>query len=229
MTTPAPKQTDAPTAPTPAPAPANVPALTSGTGENFFSQLLAPVSRDDAWKLCQSIAASDLCPKAYRGKPFEVAIAASLGRRLGLDPITSLQGIAVVNGNPKLWGDVMWGIVFAQRDFDGCDEECEESGNGDWRWTVTLTRRGRKPVCRTFSRADAVKANLVGKDIWRLYEKRMGQWRARTLAARDTWPEVLAGMVADADEGADAKPVEGTVRSTSRFSEDVAPTKEGQP
>lgn len=187
---------------------------------NFFDQLLTPVNKDDAWKLCQNVAGSDMCPKSYRGKPFDVAIAGSLGRRIGLDLMTSLQGIAVVNGMPKLWGDVMWGVVYSQHDFESCDEVLEEDGKGEWKWTCTLIRRGRKPIVRSFSKTDAQVAGLLGKDIWRSYPKRMGQWKPRTLCARDAWPEVLAGIVTDVDDAMGAKPVVGVITS-SRFSPDA--------
>jgi hypothetical protein len=59
-------------------------------------------------------------------------------------------------------------------------------------------RRGRKdPVVRSFSIAQAKRARLLGKDSpWQTFPDRMLQMRARSFALRDTFPDVLRGVLA---------------------------------
>jgi hypothetical protein len=102
----------------------------------------------------------------------------------------ALQGIAVINGRPSVWGDLMWALVTSHPQFEDCIEEVTEEAA-----IVTLKRRGRSPVTSRFSKFDAERAGLWGKaGPWTQYPKRQMQWRARTFAARDLFPDALKGL-----------------------------------
>lgn len=61
--------------------------------------------------------------------------------------------------------------------------------------TCTVKRRGwPEETTRTFSRKDAQQANLSNKDIWKLYDRRMRQMRARSFCLRDVFADVLRGV-----------------------------------
>ena len=59
-----------------------------------------PAALDHAMRLAGTIAASELVPKHFRGKPADVLIALQIAHRTGRDPWTVIQSIYVVGGRP---------------------------------------------------------------------------------------------------------------------------------
>jgi hypothetical protein len=157
-------------------------------GEPTFS--LSPRSLAEAMEFAKIIASSDMVPKAYIGKPGNVLVAVQTGAELGLKPMQSLQGIAIINGNPGVWGDAMRALVISHPEFEDLNEEKTDSY-----CTVTLKRRGRSQVIVTYTMDDAKKAGLSGKQgPWQTAPKRMLQMRAFAFAARDLFADALKGI-----------------------------------
>jgi hypothetical protein len=148
-----------------------------------------PKSYDEALKMAREVAQSDFVPKAYSGKPGNVLVAWQMGAELGLKPMQAVQNIAVINGQPGLWGDAVPALIMAQPDFIDMIESWE-GGTAK----CTMKRKDRADVTREFSDADVTKAQLGGKDTYVKYGKRMKQMRARAWAARDMWADVLKGL-----------------------------------
>ena len=166
-----------------------------------------PATLKEAMQFSHIIAASSFIPDIYRGKPGDILCAMQMGAELGLKPLAALQNIAVINGRPSIWGDVMLGIVKAHQSFEYIDETMNEDKNIA---TCRVKRKGQPPVTRTFSIDDAKKAGLVGvdgkgrgkddyaksKSTWTCYPARMLQMRARGFALRDCYPDLLRGIIA---------------------------------
>lgn len=151
---------------------------------------LAPRNLSEAMEFAKIIASSDMVPKDYVNKPGNVLVAVQTGAELGLKPMQSLQGIAVINGRPAVWGDAMWALIVGHPDFDGFRDE-----NTDTQSTIWLKRRNQGEIMRSFSLDDAKKAGLMGKQgPWTTAPKRMMQMRARAFAARDLFPDALKGI-----------------------------------
>ncbi len=151
---------------------------------------LAPRNLTEAMEYAKIIASSDMVPKDYIGKPGNVLVAVQTGAEVGLKPMQSLQGIAVINGRPAIWGDAMWALVVSHPEFEGFRDE-----NTDTQSTVWLKRRNQGEIMRSFSLDDAKKAGLMGKQgPWSTNPKRMMQIRARAFAARDLFPDALKGI-----------------------------------
>lgn len=152
---------------------------------------LAPRNFDEAMRLADVLADSELVPKDFRGKPANCLIAVQWGAEIGLQPLQALQGIAVVNGRPSLWGDALIALV---RNSPLCEyvmESMDEHGTA----VCQVKRRGEPEQVRTFGDADANQAGLFGKQgPWSTNPKRMKQMRARAFALRDVFPDVLKGM-----------------------------------
>src|SRR6267378_5947454 len=83
---------------------------------------LEPQTLTEAIEFAKLIASSELCPKAYRLKPADVLIAVQMGRELGIMPMQALQNIAVINGRPTMWGDLVLGLVQASGKLEAIDE-----------------------------------------------------------------------------------------------------------
>ena len=164
---------------------------------------------DDMYRFGSCLAASGLAPKGC-STPEQIVIAVEMGAEVGLPPMASVQNIAVINGRPSLWGDAMLGVCQGSGVFDF--EAFEETDDGTTA-TCKVRRKGGEVCVRTFSMDDAKKAALVGKSgPWSQYPKRMRQMRARSWALRDTFADVLRGMMS-AEEAQDDLPTETTVEA----------------
>jgi hypothetical protein len=102
----------------------------------------------------------------------------------------SLQSISVINGRPSLWGDAALALCQAHQDF----EDIIETGDDQKSARCIVKRRGRTPVDRSFTVADAARAGLLNKGPWTQYRNRMLQMRARGFALRDSFADVLKGI-----------------------------------
>ena len=151
---------------------------------------LCPQSLDEALRLAEIMAKSDIVPKDFIGKPGNILVAIQWGAEIGLAPLQAMSHIAVINGRPALWGDALLAIVRGSGLLASFDEEI-----GADRATCTAQRRGEAPISRTFSREDAKQAGLLGKPgPWSQYPRRMMQMRARAWVLRDLFPDVIRGL-----------------------------------
>lgn len=165
---------------------------------------LSPQTFEQALIFADYLAASDMVPKVYRGRPGDCLIAMQWGYEIGLKPLQALQSIATINGKPGLFGDAGKAILLSQ----GCIIEeddiavIKQTGMG----RCKITRPGRPPTERTFSVNDAETAGLWKKEgPWKTYPWRQMAWRAFWFAARDAASDLLRGL-SGAEELADYQP-----------------------
>lgn len=172
--------------------------LSDDSVRNQFLQAMTPRNFDDVWRMSDMIAQSDLAPKDYRGKPGNVMIAWQTGVELGItSPLQAIQNIAVINGRPTIWGDMMLAICRASPAWSEADfAEWIEGEGAQMVAHCTVRRRPNGNVAHyTFGMKDAQDAGLAGKQgPWQQYPKRMMQMRARSFALRDTYTPELKGM-----------------------------------
>jgi len=161
---------------------------------------VAPRSFDELWKFADMASQTELVPKQYQGKPAAIFIASQWGLNLGMHPIVAVQNICVINGRPSIYGDMMIALVRAS----GKLEYMVESWDGTSQAAICKIKRvGEPEVVEAFSLEDAKKAGLLGKSgPWSTYPKRMAKFRARGFALRDTFADVLGGLIS-AEEAAD--------------------------
>lgn len=147
-------------------------------------------SLEDMWRFAVAMVNSN----QFKGLTTEVAILKiQAGAELGLTPIWSLSDIAIINGKPVLYGDAFLATVLRQPDCEDVIEIIE--GEGDARKaTCKVLRKGRQPVTRSFTWAEAKAANLTGKGPWVGFGSRMLQMRARAFACRDAFADALRGV-----------------------------------
>lgn len=162
----------------------NLPQQTQSSG------FINPQNYQEAWQFSEMLAASEMVPKNFKGKPADILIAMQMGSEIGLKPLQSLQNIAVVNSRPTIWGDAVVAICQSS----GMLEDITEEVTDEYA-TVTVKRIGQEPHSVTFSMQDAKKAGLAGKQgPWTQYPKRMMKNRARAYALRDKFADVLSGF-----------------------------------
>lgn len=154
---------------------------------------LAPRDINEAMRLADILANSDLVPKDFRGKPANVLVAVQWGAEIGMQPMQAIQNIAVINGKPSIYGDAGKALLLA-RGFM-IDEDDQKAIKQAGMARCKITRPGHQPCERTFSIENAKTAQLWGKQgPWTNYPERQMAWRAFWFAARDCAADVLKGI-----------------------------------
>lgn len=158
---------------------------------------LMPTTFAEAMEFAKMIASTDFVPKDYRDKPGNVLVAVQMGAEVGLKPMQALQNIAVINGRPTIWGDAFWALI---KSSPLCEWTRETFDDATMTASCTVKRRNNDAVTRAFSKADAEKARLWGKDgPWTTMPRRMLMFRARSHAGRDAIPEAIKGFDVNLD------------------------------
>jgi len=169
---------------------------TAPTPQNLAAEMV-PRSWGELQQFAEVVSQSQLCPKSYRGKPQDAALAILYGMELGLRPLQSLQSVAVINGRPSIYGDAALALV----EQSGLAEYVKEwQERTDDRGLVAYCETQKKgkpePTTQSFSEKEAKHAGLWGnRGPWESYPRRMLQMRARSWCLRDAYPEVLEGLM----------------------------------
>ena len=163
--------------------------------------ILEPTNLGEAMEFAKMAAGSELnmVPQNYRGKPNDILIAMQWGYEIGLAPMQALQGIAVINGKPSIYGDALLGLVRKDPRCMGIEEKME--GKNETMNAVCILKRKHidgsiELIKREFNVQMAKRAKLWGKQgPWTQYPERMLQHRARGNCIRDAFPDVIKGMI----------------------------------
>ncbi|MCK4275258.1 MAG: hypothetical protein KAX78_02015 [Phycisphaerae bacterium] len=191
--------------PAPMPAPQDVPRAVRPPTRHMDWLGIVPRDSEDMWLLAKCAANSKIVPKDCKGDPHTCFMKFYYGGELGIRPAQSLNGIAIINGRPALWGDTFLGQILRS---PVCDvTQFKEwftgtPGADDYTAHCQFARVGCKPNVRSFSIADAKRAGLWVEERnrannptpWARYPKRMLPMRARGFCGRDTFADVLQGM-----------------------------------
>lgn len=176
--------------------------------------LLKAKDSTEEHRVASGLIQSRAVPKVFQD-PMQVMMAMQFLKRYGIDPIIGLRQCTIVNGSLSLWGELPLSVVKRSKEFEWIIEIIYdknykeinfENRNLDtpvWGATcwVKLTKR-EKPYEASFTIEDAKKANLLSKDIWQKYLKRMLQMRARSWCLKDADPAALSGAhILEYDEG----------------------------
>jgi len=155
---------------------------------------LMPVTIRDKMEMSQYLAGSGLMPDGLNSKE-KVFVALQMGHELGLSPMVAVNNIAVIKGKPALSASIMDAIVRSHPCYAGMDIE-----STDDHATVTIRRQAGENIetyTSTFGEKEATAAGLIPADAkspWTKYKPRMYKHRAMAFAARDAFPDALAGM-----------------------------------
>lgn len=148
------------------------------------------------YRISNMMASSDMVPKNYKGKPQDVLLAMEMGRKWGISPLQAIQNIAVINGKPCAYGDLVLAICSAHPDFENIEETPVLAKDGSVAgYTCSVKRKKRSPVVQTFTIEQAKEAGLWGKPgPWKTSSARMLQMRARAFCLRDSFADALMGV-----------------------------------
>lgn len=141
----------------------------------------------------EMLAASDLVPAAYRGKPANIVTATLYGREIGFGPVAALAHINIIQGKATLSAEGMVAVVRSRGHIitgkastAGARVNGKRSDNGN-------------EMSFEFSEKDRERAGLNSK-TWNDYPKSMYWARAVSQLCRQLFPDVLAGVSYTAEE-----------------------------
>lgn len=165
---------------------------------------------DPMQKLAGQLATSQMIPQRFQNKPRDLWVAMKTAQELGLQPITALRQIAVIQGTPSLFGDLPMALAQKSGHLDSFNEYflddsgkkiCEENENLLAVPFAAVCRARRKDDSETyvsvFSVEDAKRAGLLparGGSCWAKYQSDMMKYRARSRALKAVVPDALNGI-----------------------------------
>ncbi len=156
---------------------------------------IVPQSVEACFRMAELIHKAGMAPKSLNSVE-KCCVAIMHGLEVGLTPMAALQSIAVINGNPSVWGDGMLALIEASGLMEDFEETIDYNEQGEPQSATCMMKRvGRRPTIRMFTRPMAARAGLLKKDgPWQGYPHRMMQRRARWWCATDTFADVLKGL-----------------------------------
>jgi hypothetical protein len=153
------------------------------------------LSLPEQWRFAETVAASKIVPRAYQGDAGAVLVAVNLGSAMGLSPAESLYRIHVIEGKPSASAELITSNVRRaghrlriRGDAQSATVQIVRADDPDFTYEVTWTM------------ADAQRAGLTGKQVWKAYPAAMLRARAITECARQACPEALYGVIYSVEE-----------------------------
>jgi hypothetical protein len=180
---------------------------------------IVPRTYEEAWRIANHYVKTGMAPRDMK-TPERVMIALMAGMEVGLPPIAALNGIAIINNRPRIWGAAVPALAINTGQLVAWDEIIEGEGETMVARCLIARRVSADLVIRketTFSVADARQAGLwderaavdrwmtnyqtnqkekktVPNDSpWYRYRKRMMTMRARQVFT-DLFADVFCGL-----------------------------------
>lgn len=165
-----------------------------------------PRTVEDLFRLAKLQLASKMLPARFN-TPEMIVVANQYACELGLQPLTALRQIAVVQGTPCTFGDLPLAMVQKSGKLESIreylidkdqNEICHKNRNLNAEAVAAVCvvkRKGDAEILeRFFSLDDAKQAGLGGSPTWKSYPKLMMKYRARSQALKDKFPDCLNGI-----------------------------------
>lgn len=155
---------------------------------NTASALTAPEANfGSMMDLAQTLIASGFLPRHVQ-KPAQAVAIILTGREMGLGPMAALRSIYMVEGKPTLAADLCLGL-FKRAGGQATFTRLDEKGA-----VLRLRHPNGDEHVEQFLEADAQRAGLLGKDVWKKYPKAMYRSRVITAGIKSIGFETLAGV-----------------------------------
>lgn len=156
--------------------------------EEHLSTVATPMGQKLAY--AQQLAAANLLPANYRGKPGNVLLAVEYGEMLGTHPLTAIQQVHVIDGKLSMSAELMRALTKRAGHRFRVLESTAECAK------VSISRADDPEFSAEFAFTieDATRAKVNEKDVWKKYPAAMLLARATSMAVRAVCPEVLMGI-----------------------------------
>lgn len=165
-------------------------------GQAMSKQELDEIELRTDMQMAKALSHSAMFAKRFNGNPADVLGAVMLGKSMGIEPISALTSINVINGTPTASAMLIAALI--RRAGHRIDYERDEK-----RLVVscTITRADDgSSVTETWSMDRAKRMGLAGRGMWAKDPMTMLSWRALTSAARLAVPDVVLGLAYTPEE-----------------------------
>lgn len=147
------------------------------------------VDAGQAYRVAQSLAETSFVPTSMRKKAGEITAAILTGQEIGLEPMSALRSIDVIQGTPAMRAHALRGLVQSRGHEVWVDESTET------RAVVCGRRKGTERVQKSVWTIDkARRMGLTEKDNWKRMPENMLVARATAEVCRLIASDVLLGM-----------------------------------
>lgn len=181
--------------------------------------IAAPKTVEQQYRLAQLYLESGYVPGRFKTASEVLGAMHFAKEHFPLAPMTALRQIAVIDGNPSMFGDLPLAKVMASGlcsfkkeyliDKDS-KEICIANKNISAEFFGAVAHFKRKDpngveneVVSVFTVDDAKKAGIWGRNVWNKYPKDLIKYRARGRALKDLFADVLNGVsIAEYDHNA---------------------------
>ncbi|MEV6536947.1 recombinase RecT [Streptomyces sp. NPDC051639] len=170
---------------------------------------LSHMSPQEAWRFCESLAATPLLPDAYRKQPASVLWAMEYGRALGLDVVTTITTIHVIKGKPTQSADLMLGRartaghrVRIKSERTRCEVRIQRADDPDDENVIewTLDDAVTAGLCQLRDNKPWARDSKGDPTPWEKFPRAMLRARAIAECVRSACPEVLHGAIYTPEE-----------------------------
>jgi hypothetical protein len=170
-----------------------------------MSDVAVPITRTDlglfveqarqVHAIATALSDTAFVPASMRGKPQEITGAILFGRELGLDPMTALQTVNIIQGRPTLTANAMRGLAMAA----GVQFKLQEATQT--RCVMAAIAPGQREwTTVTWTIDQAQKLDLLKKDNWRNQPGAMLIARATSQLCRLVAANILIGSPYSTEE-----------------------------
>ena len=152
--------------------------------------------------LSNKISTTNFVPKAFRGKPAEIAACILTGREIGIGPMQALNKIHVIEGRPSMSAELMRSLVMA------AGHEITYPVYTDDKVTAKGQRANSESATEvTWTMKDAQRVGVAARDTWKKYPRQMLAARATSELCRLLFPDALGGISYTVEELSDESTV----------------------
>lgn len=183
-------------------------------GREMSKQELDEIELRTDMQMAKALGHSAMFAKRFGGNPADVLGAVMLGKSMGIEPISALTSINVINGTPTASAMLIAALVRrAGHKVEYRRDPVKQSVS----CTITRADDGTS-VTETWDMDRAKRIGLAGRGMWAKDPMTMLSWRALTSAARLAVPDVVLGLAYTPEEISSAQHV------TARVVPDTPPT-----
>lgn len=154
---------------------------------------------EKAWKSANFLSKTDIVPSTYKSKPENCLIALDIANRTGMQPLTVMQNLYIVQGKPSWSGQMCIALINGCGRFSPLEFEfVGEFGTDEWGCMAYATRLDTGKILHS----DVVTLRMAKAEGW--YGKSGSKWvsmpiqmamyRAGAFFGRVHCPDVLMGL-----------------------------------
>lgn len=160
---------------------------------------------EERFRACKLYAASGMLPKGY-DTPEKAFAGIQYALELGFrdKPLLAMKNIALINGQPSIWGELPQAMVLMSGKLLFFDEYFENkagerlpetcSAEEVWAAVTIVERKGLDIGRKKFAYTQNDRTTLGVAAIWKQFTKVMMQRKARALAHKSLFADVLMGV-----------------------------------